>query len=276
MMAGMGKLLTMRWILTTLLVIAGVGVLIRLGIWQLDRLAWRKSFNERASTQMAAPLLDLNREIPTDDLYDMEYRSVQVSGVYDFSQEVLLRNQVWEGRLGYRVLTPLLVEGKPQAVLVDRGWIPFDEAAYPERLKFEEPGRVTLVGMIRRPQEKAEIGGVPDPTLAPGENRLEAWNVVNVMRIGQQSGLDLLPVWIQQAPDPRWVGMPYRALPEIEITEGPHMGYALQWFTFAAILGLGYPVFLRRQLHPRRGQENLEQEGGEGFNATNNTEKRHA
>ena len=264
----MKQIFSLRWMVTTVLVILGVGVLVRLGIWQLDRLEWRRAFNERASAQLAAPLLDLNRWIPVSQLYDMEYRSVVVAGVYDHSQEVLLRNQVWEGRLGYRVLTPLIIDRTHTAVLVDRGWIPFEDGDPDRRTRYDEPGQVAVMGMIRRPQEKPEIGGVPDPTLAPGETRLDAWTVVNIARIQEQSGLEMLPVWIQQAPDDAWVGPPYRALPEIEITEGPHMGYALQWFAFAAILGTGYPFFLWRQLSGMAGaktgqpRENNSQQDG--------------
>ena len=240
------RLLTFRWTITTLLVIAGVGVLIRLGFWQLGRLDWRRAFNTRVTAQMTAPELDLNASQPVDDLYDMEYRSVTVTGRYDFSQEVLLRNQVWDNRLGFHVLTPLQVTGTDWYVLVERGWIPFEDAA--EREKYVEPGVVTVQGMIRRSLEKPDFGGVPDPTLAPGEMRLDAWNVVNVPRITAQSGLKMLPIYIDQMPDPAWTSLPYRSLPEIEISEGPHQGYALQWFTFATILGLGYPFFVRRQL----------------------------
>jgi surfeit locus 1 family protein len=39
--------------------------------------------------------------------------------------------------------------------------------------------------------------------------------------------------------------IPYQ--PAIELTEGPHFGYALQWFTFATILLVGYPFYLRKQ-----------------------------
>ena len=240
------RLLTFRWIITTLLVIAGMGVLIRLGIWQLDRLEWRRAFNTRVTAQMTAPVLDLNFSHPVDGLYDMEYRSVIVTGRYDFSQEVLLRNQVRGNRLGFHVLTPLQVSGTEWYVLVDRGWIPFEDAA--DRKKYYETGTVSVQGMIRRSLEKPDFGGVPDPTLAPGETRLDAWNVVNVPRVAAQSGLRLLPIYIDQAPDPAWTNLPYRSLPEIEISEGPHQGYALQWFTFATILSLGYPFFVRRQL----------------------------
>jgi surfeit locus 1 family protein len=65
------KLLTPRWILPTLLAIAGVAVLIRLGIWQLDRLEQRRAFNARVSAQENAPLLDLTRD-SSGDLAAME------------------------------------------------------------------------------------------------------------------------------------------------------------------------------------------------------------
>lgn len=251
----MKAFLTLRWILTTILVIAAMGVMVRLGIWQLDRLEWRRAFNARVITQLNAEQLDLNAEQPAETLYDMEYRSVTVSGMYDYSAEVLLRNQVWENKLGFHVLTPLRIEGSDWVVLVDRGWIPFEDSTAEVRAKYQEPGRVTLRGMIRRGQEKPDFGGVPDPTLAPGETRLEAWNVANLARIQTESGLKLLPVYIQQAPDPAWSRLPYRSLPEIEISEGSHLGYALEWFSFAAILGLGYPFFIHRQLEKQAREE---------------------
>jgi surfeit locus 1 family protein len=52
---------------------------------------------------------------------------------------------------------------------------------------------------------------------------------------------------VQQAPVPGSIGPPFRSLPELDLSEGPHLGYALQWFTFAALLTFGYPVYLRRQ-----------------------------
>lgn len=242
------KFFSLRWILTTLIAILAVGVLIRLGLWQLDRLEWRRAFNSRVTAQINAEPLDLTDSQPVDSLFDMEYRTVTVSGEFEFSQEVLLRNQVWENRLGFHSLTPMKISNSNWVVLVDRGWIPFENAAPQMRKQYQEPGVVTIQGIIRRAQETPDFGGVPDPTLSPGETRLDAWNVVNVLRIKEQSGLNLLPIYIIQAPEPDLTSLPYRSLPEIEISEGPHMGYAIQWFTFAAILGLGYPFFVRRQL----------------------------
>ncbi len=242
---------SLKWILTTLLVIAGVGVLVRLGIWQLDRLAQRRAFNNRVSAQITASELDLNQNTGLEaQLFDMEYRKVVVQGQYDFTQEVLLRNQELDGKLGFHVLTPLRIANSANTVLVDRGWIPFDQASPEKRKQYQEPGEVTVQGVIRRPQTKPDFGGVPDPTLAPGETRLDAWNIINLERIQQQTNQTLLPVYIDQAPDSSWTGLPARQLVLPEITEGPHLGYAMQWFTFAAILGLGYPFFVRKQLRP--------------------------
>lgn len=240
------KFFTIRFILTTLIAIAAVVVLIRLGFWQLDRLAWRRAFNERVVAQINRPMLDLNSEIPVGSLYDMEYRWVKVDGTFDDTQQILLRNQVWESQNGYHLLTPLIMEGSPYAILVDRGWVPFDDAA--DLKKYSLRDQVHITGRIRRPQSQPDFGGVPDPTLQPGQQRLEAVNIINLDRIQEQVNMPLLPVYIQQAPVAEQLAPPYASLTEVEITEGPHMGYALQWFAFAAILAVGFPFFIYRQV----------------------------
>ncbi|MEW5942154.1 MAG: SURF1 family cytochrome oxidase biogenesis protein, partial [Chloroflexota bacterium] len=68
----------------------------------------------------------------------------------------------------------------------------------------------------------------------------------NVERIGRQAPYRVLPVYIQQTSQ-AGAGAPIPHPEELELTEGPHFGYALQWFAFAAILVLGYPFYLRKQ-----------------------------
>jgi surfeit locus 1 family protein len=235
-----------QWWWSTLLAIAAVAVMVRLGIWQLDRLAQRRAFNARVNAQQARPALDLAGPALGADLAAMEYRAVRVVGRYDPSQEVALRNQARDDRLGVHLLTPLVIEGGDVAVLVDRGWVPAEQGAPEQRGQFAEPGLVEVRGIIRASQARPDFGGVPDPPTAPGE-RLLTWNMVNVERIAQQASRPLLPIYIQQAPDPAWSGLPARALPELDLSEGPHMGYAVQWFVFAAVLALGYPRFVWHQ-----------------------------
>lgn len=241
------QLLSRKWLLTTLLAIAAVAVLIRLGIWQLDRLEQRRLFNSRVSEQVEASQIQLNSESINLDLYNMEYRSVTFSGEYDHAYEVALNNQAWGGLLGLHLLTPLKISGTENFILVDRGWIPQEDQSPHSWKKYAEAGIVTLNGVIRRPQSSPSFGGIPDPILEPGEERLLYWNVVNLDRIQMESGLLLLPVYILQSPDGEQLNPPLLESIELDLTEGPHLGYALQWFTFAAILAIGYPIYVRTQ-----------------------------
>jgi surfeit locus 1 family protein len=73
------------------------------------------------------------------------------------------------------------------------------------------------------------------------------WNNADLEQIASQLPYPVLPVYIQEQPDPADAAPPIPFQPELELTEGPHMGYALQWFTFTAILVAGYPFFVRKQ-----------------------------
>lgn len=236
-----------KWIITTSLVLLGGALCIRLGIWQLDRLEQRRAFNTHVESMWAANPLVL-RGKSTEDLTAMEYRAVTVSGTYDFENQVVLRNRYYQNEYGYHLLTPLILDDG-SAVLVDRGWIPADGNDYPaDWRKYDQAGDITLRGQIRLGQTEPDLGGVPDPTLEPGQTRLDFWNIVNLERIQLQVPYPMLNVFVQPDTDPDDVEPPIPYQPEIELSEGPHLGYAGQWFTFATILVLGYPFYLRKQL----------------------------
>jgi surfeit locus 1 family protein len=241
------RLFSRRWILATLLVVVGVAVLIRLGIWQLDRLAQRRVFNTRVTSQIDLPPLLLEKDAPNLDLTNMEYRSVEVNGVYDFSQQVALRNQVWDNQLGVSLITPLKIENSDKSILVERGWIPVEDFNHGNLAPYDQEGKVNVKGVIRRSQNLPDFGSMTDPTLAPGETHLNLWNFADVERIAEQLPYPILPVYIQESPDPSWTDMPYRTAPQLDLSEGPHMSYAIQWFSFATMLGIGYPIFMLRK-----------------------------
>lgn len=252
------RLFSRRWIFATILVIIAMGIMVRLGIWQLDRLEQRRAFNERVSAQIAQPRLDLNSEAKNSDLVNMEYRSVVVTGQYDHSMEVALRNQVWGNHYGVHLLTPLKITGSDQSVLVDRGWVPIEGETVDDDdwEQYEETGIVEVKGVIRASQSKPDYGSRTDPITAPG-GWLSAWYFADVVRIDEQIPYSLLPVYIQQAPDPAWTEMPIRSEPGLDLSEGPHLGYAFQWFTFAALLGIGYPLFIRRREQQSKNPRDL-------------------
>lgn len=237
-----------KWLFTTLLVLAGVAVLARLGFWQLERLAQRKAFNERVLAQIDQPVFELAGEGLSADLYNMEYRQATVTGVYDFSSQVALKNQSLGAEYGVHLLTPLQITDSDMAVLVDRGFIPGADAAPSSWAKYDQPGEVTVIGAIRRPQEKADFGRLADPLPAAGEPPLMAWNLINVAAIAGQIHYPLLNIYIQQAPNGATGSGPVSSAVELDLSEGSHLSYALQWFSFAALLGMGYPFYLRREM----------------------------
>ena len=238
------KMFQPKWFIPTLLVFAGTALCLRLGIWQLDRLEQRRAFNAQFEWARAQPALDLNQEQP-EDLAEMEWRAVRMRGEFDCANQVALRNQYYGSQYGYHLLTPLRFE--EQAVLVDRGWIPAEgNAASSDWRKYDEAGVVDVSGQIRLGRAKPAIGGVADPLPENGA-RLEVWNNADLARIASQMPYPILPVYIQPEVDTADAQPPIAFQPQIELSEGPHFGYALQWFTFATILFLGYPFFLQKQ-----------------------------
>jgi surfeit locus 1 family protein len=238
-----------KWVLTTILVIAGAALCVRLGIWQLDRLGQRRAFNNQVESMRAMEVLDLNISIP-ENVTSMEYRKAIARGKYDFENQVALLNHYHQGLPGYHLLTPLILEVEPPTViLVDRGWIPLEgNDSRSGWSQYDEHGRVEVKGVMRLGEAKAQIGGISEPTLSPGQTRLDFWYVANLERISMQLPYPILPVYIQPDVDINDDQPPIPYQEEIELTEGPHLGYAGQWFIFATILLVGYPFYLRKQL----------------------------
>jgi surfeit locus 1 family protein len=237
-----------KWFLTTLLVLAAGGVMIRLGFWQLDRLETRRVFNANALAQQTAGELDLNHADPGLDLEMMAYRPVRATGIFVFSEEIALRNQVFEGRPAYRLITPLQLTGLETIILVDRGAVPADRYTPGDRETYARPsGEVTVAGILRSSQTEPDIGTRSDLPAPPGEELL-VWNLVNIAQIAGQVSGPLLPIYIQQAPDLEGGGFPVPSTFIPELTEGPHLGYAIQWFLFAGILWLGYPFYYFKEM----------------------------
>src|SRR3989337_1425374 len=94
-----------KWLFTTLLVLIGSAVCVRLGFWQLDRLAQRRAFNTLVELNRAMPELNLNND-GMENLTGMEWRPVQATGMYDFEHQIALRNQYNGDQYGYHLITP--------------------------------------------------------------------------------------------------------------------------------------------------------------------------
>ncbi|MEJ5314595.1 MULTISPECIES: SURF1 family protein [Anaerolinea] len=240
---------SLRWLGTTVLVLLAAAVMVRLGLWQLDRLEQRRARNALILQNASAPVLNLNNALLQGETRweEKAFRLVEVSGVYLYEEEVLLLNQVWEGQPGYHLITPLHITGTDTVILVDRGWIPLNQGDENQRAAYRLPGEARLQGRLMPSQMEPRWGGGGDPVLPEG-GRLTAWKWLNVERISRQISGRLLPVYMLALPDDSTSALPYRADTSIEVSEGSHLSYALQWFSFALILLAGYPFYVRKHL----------------------------
>lgn len=244
---------SLRWLGTTLLVLMAAAVMVRLGMWQLDRLEQRRAQNALILQNASAPPMNLNQALiqGETDWKSQAFRLIEASGFYLHEEEILLLNQVWEGQPGYHLITPLRISGTDVVILVDRGWIPLNQADEAARATYRLNGEVHLQGRLMPSQAEPRWGGGGDPALPEG-GRLPAWKWLNVERISQQVSGNVLPVYLLELPESTTLTLPYRADTSIEVSEGSHLSYALQWFSFALILLIGYPFYVRKQLSQPR------------------------
>lgn len=241
-----GYLISRRWWWVTLLVLVAIGVMIRLSIWQVDRLQQRRAANALLRQQLDAEPLSLNDvNLQETDLTSMPDRRVQATGTFDFSEQLLLKVQNFQGSAGAHLVAPLRLQGRDDAVLVDRGWIPEVESAPASWSKFDEMGQVTIEGVVQLTETARNVTPPSEPQ--------QEWFRINVEAIERQMSYELLPVYVLQAP-PQGGNqeLPYREEPQIDLSEGPHLSYAVQWAAFALMLGVGYVVFVRRREHEER------------------------
>jgi surfeit locus 1 family protein len=227
-----------RWLVTALLAVVVAVVFVRLGFWQLERLEERRDANATGQARFDAEPVELAALLEEGtDVDSLRYRRVMVTGTWDPAHEVLIRSQVHLGQSGFHVITPLVTEDG-WAVLVNRGWVPLNmdqpPVAEPDQAEAEVEGWVNLT-QIR------QGFGPEDP---PGA--LVVFNRVDIGRIVEQVPYGLAPVYVVAMGD-RGSDLPVPlAAPNFE-EEGPHLGYAIQWFGFAVIALVGFYFLARRE-----------------------------
>lgn len=233
-------LLRPKWMAGHVAIAAVVLGCLALGLWQLDRLEQRRAYNALVAERSAAPPRPLEA-LAADGWEGSAYRRVEVAGEYDEAGQLLLSTRTHRGRAGHHVLTPLRA-GDGTVVVVDRGWVPleWDGAALADAAPPDGPVRVS--GMLF-PSEQASRSG----SFRGDGDRLEFVSAVDVPRIEAAYGRDLAPLWLlAEGQEPAPGGeLPVPAEPP-ELDEGNHLSYAGQWFFFAAIAAVGYPLLVRR------------------------------
>jgi surfeit locus 1 family protein len=233
--------LSPRWIIAHLVVVVVAVVFVNLGFWQLRRLDERRLANAVGESRFEADPTPIETLIAAagDDLGSLEYRHVTATGVFHPEDEVLIRSEVHLGVAGFHVITPL-VDENGTAVLVNRGWVPLAMDRTPVSDAPPPGGTVAIEGWVHPTQTRPALGPKD-----PAEGRLVAMNRVDIDRISQQVSYPLAPVYVVElGADQGRLPVPVD-LPVFD-DEGPHLGYAIQWFAFTIIGLVGYAALIRR------------------------------
>jgi len=227
---------------------------VALGFWQLSRLRQRRESNAHIRAQMALPPLGLaGADLPAGLT---AYRRVVASGTLDSSRQIILLNRSYNDEPGSHLVTPLLLTPSGPAILIDRGWIPYQESTTADLSSLDPPGSVQVRGFLAASQPEPGWSILADPP-SSGEWR-RSWRNLNLERLQAQFPYPLLPVFLAQTDPLTGAGLP-RPDAALDLSEGPHLSYAVQWFSFALTAVIGGGIWLRRQLGDRG-----ETPGGEG------------
>ncbi|KAA3662635.1 MAG: SURF1 family protein [Chloroflexi bacterium] len=237
-------LVSRRWLLPTIFVLVGMILLVRLGFWQLDRLKQRRAENAQLTAVLEGAPLHLPQDaIPEDEAY-LHNRDVVVTGTFDFANEGFHILQQWDSKNGVHLITPLLIDGSDQAILVDRGFIPDAEVANASSYATES-GQVTVSGYVAL----SEIISRPRTSDGDSGRANNEWYRVDVAAIEAQLPYDLYPFYIVVQPTEELdQTLPYEQPRNIDLSQGNHLSYALQWFIFTGLLGIVYVSLVRRRL----------------------------
>lgn len=237
--------MVLRWLgLAVFALVLGI-VFIQLGQWQLRRLDERQANNAAVRQAEASPVVDWQQYFTRPLTEADEWHRVRISGQYLTDQQYVVRFRNHGDDRGYEVVTPLRA-ADGSVVLVNRG---FGEVPPGQQMPTTAPpapsGEVTVIGLVRLDESGGDGAEVPQQ----GQVR-----VVNSEAIGADLGEPVARGWIQLAEStPRQEGpLVPAALPEL--TEGPHLSYAVQWFAFTVIGVVGVGFFVRSDLRARRQQ----------------------
>jgi surfeit locus 1 family protein len=182
---------------------------------------------------IAAPNLTLASAV--SDPIKNEWRTVSTTGSFDASQTILLRNRYFEGKYGFEFLT-LFETSNGQKFWVDRGWLVAGKDALTAPLIPATPtGEVEIYGRLRLDTSlpRGSFFALP----ANGIGLISKWNAQNEV-VTEGFYLDLLNGSTAELTPSVAAQLP-------ELSDGPHMAYALQWVFFAGLVGYGR-VLVRR------------------------------
>jgi len=208
-------------------------VLLMLGFWQLDREQEKRAVQQLHEQRSLQAPVDLH-SLPTTgtDSVDLAYLRVHLRGEYLNDRNFLLDNRLHESRPGYELITPFRTDDR--VVFVNRGWLPMGPSRQQLPALPAVDGEVRLQGTIYVPPgETFVLSDVQEQ--APGQwpqviQRID----IDRMTEALETAVGVFPFSVRLAEHSP--GALLAEWPVISMSPETHRGYAVQWFTMAAVL----------------------------------------
>ncbi len=241
----------LRWLALAVFVVALGSAFVNLGRWQLDRLEQRRERNNSVVAHENSPEVEFSSVFTSTIVEADQWQRVRVAGTFDAEHQFLVRYRVNGADSGFEIVTPFqTLTG--QWVLVDRGFAVKSGAQdYPRVLPAPPAGQVSVLGYVRRNEQGSQDAMTPVAASADGP--------ANTIRLVNSDALSAgLPYplvngflsVIEMAP-PQEGGLISVQPPSLD--EGNHFSYAIQWFMFAGMAGVGLVLLIRSDVRALRG-----------------------
>lgn len=219
--------------------------LVALGIWQIERRAWKLDLIARVDARIHAPpeAAPGPRAWPSITANRDEYRRVTARGTFLNDRETLVK-AVTEQGAGYWVVTPLRTPGF--TLLVNRGFVPEDRRDPATRRAGEIAGPVSVTGLLRMTEPYGAF-------LRANHPERGRWYSRDVAAIARARGLGVVaPYFVDADAAPNPGGLPIGGLTVVSFPNN-HLVYALTWFGLAALDIWAMIVLVRREPRQERG-----------------------
>jgi len=220
-------------ILKTLTALALVLLCLWAAQWQYHRGIDRHARNTLIAEQSQLPPVkfqDLSGEIA-----NYEWRKISLKGSFDDKNQILLRNRYFEGVYGFEQLTLFVFDGR--RIWVDIGWIKAgSDATIPPQLQPTNENEITINGRLRLDSS------LPQGKFFAVSNDSER-NLVSELDARQGIQTEEFYIDLISATDSSMNPDVPVELPEL--SDGPHMAYALQWVFFAGLVIYGRRLIRR-------------------------------
>lgn len=201
---------------------------IKLGLWQYHKAAIRQNIENQYQASLQQGTADLKSVLEHPEV--LVYRNVKVRGEYQPTYQILIDNQIENGRAGYHVVTPFKIKDTHHYVLVNRGWILGTDNHQDVPNVITPAGEQEIQGMVWVPSNK--IFSLEDDTERTTNIWKSVWQNLDMKKYQKQAPIQVLNIIIKLDPKQPVGGFVRNwQLPPSRIMT--NLGYAYQWFGFA-------------------------------------------